>query len=705
MRFGIFEVNLETGEVRRAGVKVRLQEQPFQVLAALLEKPGEIVTKEDLQERIWKDDTYVDFDRSLATAINKVRQALEDSATRPRFIETVPKRGYRFIGLTGIVGDGQSQGAGPPTAPVSKRVVWALLGAAAVTAAVLLVQSVLDQSERFTFSAPRPLTTDIGYEVSPSFSPDGNQIVYAWDGPDQRNFDLYVKQVGSSARRQLTDTPTSEYSPTWSPDGLRIAFARATTPGRLSIYVMPAIGGPETRVGEVASGPLGPGIPIGMSLMQYPTVSWTPDGEWLLTTDHEPDSDEFQPVLLSVETGLTRPIGEGIWGRTAAISPSGDVLALVARNFLSIPLRPGFEPGGNAEKLASFTMALGRPAWTPDSKHLLVTGVPDDESLSVVRLISLDGSPPRRILELGNQVAQQTVSAAGRLAYVNRMNDHNIWTVDLPEPSRAGQAGRLIASTYADLNPEFSADGSKIVFVSSQSGDDEIWVTDHDGRNPLQVTHSGEEGVGSPTWSPDGDFIAYDGYAEPQTPIETSRPYFDWDIWIIRSDGGGVPKRLTWDGSNSGPSWSRDSEWIYFRNGPSRSIYRVAANGGQRELVAENAGGLRLSPDGRWVYFKRTGQIWRKPVGGGVEAVVLEEPSRGSFGATNNDLYFIAPRSADGKTLISHLDLATSIITPVYQTPKWLHAWLDVSADGKRLIFNLLDQQGSDIYVVDDFWR
>lgn len=76
VRFGVFEVNLGTGEMRRAGVKVRLQEQPFQVLAALLEKPGEIVTKEELQERIWKDDTYVDFDRSLATAINKVRRAL-----------------------------------------------------------------------------------------------------------------------------------------------------------------------------------------------------------------------------------------------------------------------------------------------------------------------------------------------------------------------------------------------------------------------------------------------------------------------------------------------------------------------------------------------------------------------------------------------------------------------------------------------------
>jgi len=92
VRFGIFEVNLDTGEVRRAGVKVRLQEQPFQVLAALLEKPGEIVAKEELQERIWKDDTYVDFDRSLATAINKVRQALGDSAPMSRMNPVAMRR-------------------------------------------------------------------------------------------------------------------------------------------------------------------------------------------------------------------------------------------------------------------------------------------------------------------------------------------------------------------------------------------------------------------------------------------------------------------------------------------------------------------------------------------------------------------------------------------------------------------------------------
>ena len=97
VRFGIFEANLSLGELRKNGAKIRLQEQPFQVLAVLLERPGEVVTREGLRTRLWSAETFVDFDHSLNTAINKLRDALDDSAANPRFVETLAKRGYRFI--------------------------------------------------------------------------------------------------------------------------------------------------------------------------------------------------------------------------------------------------------------------------------------------------------------------------------------------------------------------------------------------------------------------------------------------------------------------------------------------------------------------------------------------------------------------------------------------------------------------------------
>src|SRR5437868_2940771 len=97
VRFGLFEADLQSGELRKNGVRLRLQEQPFQVLAALLESPGEVVTREQLRQKIWPADTFVDFDHSLNTAINKIREALGDTASNPRFVETLARRGYRFI--------------------------------------------------------------------------------------------------------------------------------------------------------------------------------------------------------------------------------------------------------------------------------------------------------------------------------------------------------------------------------------------------------------------------------------------------------------------------------------------------------------------------------------------------------------------------------------------------------------------------------
>src|SRR5580704_12337813 len=97
LRFGVFELDLRAGELRKHGLRVRLQEQPFQILVMLLEHPGEVVTREEFQKKLWPEDTFVDFDHGLNKAVNKIRDALGDSAESPRFVETVARRGYRFL--------------------------------------------------------------------------------------------------------------------------------------------------------------------------------------------------------------------------------------------------------------------------------------------------------------------------------------------------------------------------------------------------------------------------------------------------------------------------------------------------------------------------------------------------------------------------------------------------------------------------------
>ena len=118
-RFGVFEVDVRTGELRKHGIRLRLPDQPFAVLVALLERPGELVTREELVKRLWPDGTFVDYDHSLNTAVNRLRETLGDSAETPRFIETLPKRGYRFIGSVERIGDEPAAGAVPAAAAVS----------------------------------------------------------------------------------------------------------------------------------------------------------------------------------------------------------------------------------------------------------------------------------------------------------------------------------------------------------------------------------------------------------------------------------------------------------------------------------------------------------------------------------------------------------------------------------------------------------
>src|SRR5512144_933151 len=134
VRFGVFEADLKSGELRKNGIKVKLQEQPFQVLAMLLERPGDVVTREDLRQRLWPSDTFVDFEHSLNTAINKVRDALGDTALNPRFVETLPRRGYRFVAPVQVVADadGVDEQANEIVAPVVETSVPAVSPTGAV---------------------------------------------------------------------------------------------------------------------------------------------------------------------------------------------------------------------------------------------------------------------------------------------------------------------------------------------------------------------------------------------------------------------------------------------------------------------------------------------------------------------------------------------------------------------------------------------
>ena len=194
LRFGTFELDLSAGELRKNGRKVRLQEQPFQLLAALLERPGQVVTRDELRDKLWPADTYVDFDQSLNTAASKLREALGDSASSPRFMETLPRRGYRFLAsvepignahddelLPSHVADRDQSAAESATSELESRLRNQRIYSAVAVAGLLIVIAVLWQRSagpvgelplrRFSFRPGK-------YVDNAMISPDGRHIAY-----------------------------------------------------------------------------------------------------------------------------------------------------------------------------------------------------------------------------------------------------------------------------------------------------------------------------------------------------------------------------------------------------------------------------------------------------------------------------------------------------------------------------------------------
>jgi DNA-binding winged helix-turn-helix (wHTH) protein len=254
VRFGDFEVDPGAGELRKHGLRLRLQEQPFQVLMALLERPGEVVTREELVRRLWPDGTFVDFDRGLNAAVTRLRQALSDSAESPRYVETVARRGYRLISTTLR----ESEVATPLTIRRDRHVrKWQAALAALALLAGAGIWWLLNKSPAGTPLPDQPLaviplTTEPGIAMTPSFSPDGNQVAFQWD-QNKREPRVFVRVIGPGEPVRLTTGTTAEFGPAWSPDGRFIAFLRLLNESTYGVFLVPPLGGAERKLMEFAA--------------------------------------------------------------------------------------------------------------------------------------------------------------------------------------------------------------------------------------------------------------------------------------------------------------------------------------------------------------------------------------------------------------------------------------------------------------------
>jgi Tol biopolymer transport system component/DNA-binding winged helix-turn-helix (wHTH) protein len=736
-RFDRFQLDLSSGELRNSGgVSARIQHQPLQVLRLLLEAEGRIVTREQLRDVLWPERTFVDFEHGVNTAVKKLRQALEDAVENPKFIETVPKIGYRFMVSVDWLIDENGKRPVPSVVPIAVTrapsalpTQWlsiprnAVLGALAVCALSLsLFYYKYSLRARAGQPTVTPAVTDVGEKYTPSLSPDGQHLAFAWDGGGGPDFSLYVKIVGTEESLRLTKQASSiDFNPVWSPDGRYIAFCRIQK-GETGIYVMPALGGTERRVRRT----LWEEQDSYEAFWAAGRLSWSPDGKSLAFSDRaSPDEPAFSIFLLSLDSLEVRKLSSPLRSKrnlNRASSSDGQTLAFVSLRSRG-DFNPAFSPdgqtlafarishgvqsiytvpvsGGEEQRLISGGTYNWGLAWTPDGRDIVFAKAGWLAENGWLWKISLRGGEPER-LQFG-QGGVQPVIRGNRLVYVRQVANLNIWRRNLDSLHSTGSPERLISSTRFESGPQFSPDGRKIAFESTRTGVYEVWMCREDGSGLVQLTHFNSH-TGTPRWSPDGQQIAFD-----------SRAAGNADIYVIDSEGGS-PRRLTSEPSGEVvASWSRDGRWLYFASDRTGDweVWKMPSAGGPAVQVTRHGGFAPFeSPDGRFLYYAKglaVPGLWRIPTNGGEEIEVISSLEAGYWGywvVVENGIYYLDTTTSTkpGITFFNTASGRTTRVFDLENLPARQAPGLAVSPDKKTILYTQLDSLNSDIILVENF--
>ena len=706
-RFGSFELNPQDGELRKHGLRLKLQEQPLQILLLLLEHAGDVVTREQIQNKLWPPGTHVDYDNAINSAVRKLRDALGDTSENPRFIETQARRGYRFIGSIE-----EPAATAPAPAPASGtpprhwfKPVFAS-GVAFVAVAIAVVGWLRQHQEASaTAVTVVPLSSATGTEKEASFSPDGSQVAYAWDGGDEQSAThIYVKLIGAGTPLRLTSDSRPDRAPAWSPDGRTIAFVRETG----SVYLIPALGGAETKLAEGR-------------FDRRSRISWSPNGNFLAVSEYtrEPASS-----LYSIATGngdklrLTLPPDAGTVDRNPDFSPVGRVLLFtrcgVHCALYLLDLSPDCRPVGPPRLLRQESGQIFGAAWTTDGKEA-VYALSQEAGFNshLMRVRASPGGDAQPLMFARERALQPVVAPRGnRLAYtyMHDQSEARIWRI---QPGRAPQ--EFAASTRVDHSPQYSPDGKRVAFASDRSGAMEIWASDENGGNPTQLTRFDGRISGTPRWSPDGRWIAFDHSLKG-----------GWRVFVMASDGGQVRRLTAEEAEETIPSWSADGKWVYYNcNRTGREeIWKAPAQGGKGTQVTGN-GGLAAfeSVDGRSLYYTKLVEdsasrtihksplaydmqdsgLWVVPLGGGEERRVLESCHFRDFVVVADGIYYV-PSSTDARDRsVRFHRFATGEDTEIVQVGAPVIDGLAVSPDRKTILVPVISRSGSNVMLVENF--
>ena len=623
LRFGPFEVNPQSGELQKSGIRIRLSGQPIRILLILLERPGQVVSREELRQQIWGDGTFVDFEGGLNAAINKLRRALSDSAENPRYVETIPSRGYRFIGALAPVDPVTSA---PPDIqrPVGlnsikagptfhrKRLLWLLAATACLITALVAVQGF-----RTTRSAPTQwqftqLTQEGEISDSPAISRDGKLLAYSSEKDGVR--DLYVKQITSGQPIRLTYDGAGNTMPDFSPDGSKIVFRSNRDGG--GIYEIATFGG-ETRLlareglnpkyspdgtnvafwtGDNSVVPTIPGngavwvvpskggtpVRVGTRLKTARRPIWSPDGRRLLVLGYASDK-------------LWEASSLDWW----TISTNGDVDTKTGiRDAL---LKAGLEnPGYDTYSPSNpNTTNLPPPAcWLTEGNRIIFSALTGDARNLWSTHISADGKIAGAIQRLTVGSGNETNGSCGSnetFVFARKTSVGDIWS--FPFDLGSGVSTRPpVQLTHGPStvreSPSISADGQRVAFSQFESSKSSVWVHDlASGKEAKLAASSFAQRF--PVIAPSGDRVAYSSYENDKRILYVAAP-------------GDVPERLC-DGCVRPTDWSRDGKRLLtFEGSPYRVSLLDVASHEKTMFLAHPTYSLLLahfSPDNRWISF------------------------------------------------------------------------------------------------------
>jgi Tol biopolymer transport system component/DNA-binding winged helix-turn-helix (wHTH) protein len=705
--FGPYRLDPSERLLSRDGTPVALTPKAFDLLVYLVERHGRLVEKSALMRALWPN-TVVE-EANVAYNIAALRKALGNGREDAKFIETVPTRGYRFVAQ---VVEAPSAADHPDVRGRRSPFVVAHTGrtrrAAALAATMVLVCAaaawLLLRSPSRPATPPLrlvPLTTLTGQEGEPSFSPDGEQVAFAWNGAKQDNWDIYVTMIGSSEVRRLTSDPATETQPAWSHDGRHIAYLRERPTGT-TIQLVSAPGGVDRKV---------------IDFLDADSIDWARDDHWLVVGrpgEESPPGRSRGIYLIPVDGGDARPLlasPSGVADFQPAVSPDGRQLAYVSCSHAPAAgvlawtrcaiLLVDVDRAGvisAPRRLTSELPFIASVSWARDGSAVIYAGE-DQSGVQTLWRVGADGTHRPERIELAGIGAWSPATALSRdrLAFTRTSGDTDIYRFEVGHPAEL-----LVGSSFEETEPRLSQDGRRLVFASKRSGDSlDIWMANADGSAVQLLTGARSGYAGSPYWSPDGRQIVFDSFGDD----------YHWHIWAIDAEGG-TPRRLTTQtGDENTPTWSRDGRYIYFSADPGsgRDIWRVSASGGIPERVTHGASGYFAceSADGKGLLFQARDDdspLMMLVLANGDARQLLACVRNSAFGVGPEGVYYV-PCDPTSDATVHVVDLKTrgtrrlGTLDGLMERP----LGLTVSPDGNTIVYPRKGQSTADLMLIENF--